>query len=87
MRPPSWLTPSRALIVLGILVLVWAALYMTSSAIGGPPEQMDFAHRRTYDQVKQAVHASVFGMVWRAALGGALICLGTRLGSADEGGA
>ncbi len=84
MRLPPWLTLPRALIALGILALVWAALFMTSSSIGGPPDQMDFAHRRTYDQVKQAVHSSVLGMVWRAALGGALIWLGARLGSADD---
>jgi hypothetical protein len=87
LRLPSWLTLPRALIALGVLVLIWAALYMTSSTIGGPPDQLDFAHRRTYDQIKQSVHSAALGMAWRAALGGALIWLGARLGSTDEGAA
>jgi hypothetical protein len=77
-------TPSRVLIALGILTLAWAALFMTSNSIGSPPEELGFAHRKSYNEIKASVHASMLGMLWRAALGGVLIWIGTRVGPKGE---
>ena len=72
------------LIVLGIIALAWAALFMTSNSIGGPPEELGFAHRKSYNEIKSGVHASMLGMLWRAGLGGALIWLGLRIEPKSE---
>ncbi len=72
---------ARVLIGLGILAVLWATLHLTSSSLGGAPDEQGFAHRRPYNQVKQAVHSSLPGMLWRAGIGGALIWLGAWLSS------
>ena len=61
----------------GGALMLWAVLYMTSHAVGGRVE--DFAHRRTYNNTKVAVHEAFPGFAWRAALGLMLTIVGARL--------
>lgn len=67
------------LIGLGIALLAWAVIYMNFSALGGPPAQRTFAHRRPYDQIKRSVHEAFPGFLLRAASGGLAIYFGARL--------
>lgn len=62
---------------LGGVVVLWGVLYMTSHTVGGRVE--DFAHRRTYNNTKIAMHEAFPGFVWRSALGLALVFAGARI--------
>ena len=66
---------------LGGALMLWGVLHMTSHAVGGRVE--DFAHRRTYNNTKIAVHEAFPGFLWRAALGLALVVAGARLRKVD----
>lgn len=70
-------------IVLGILVLVWAVLFMTSQSLGTHVLH-GFSERRTYNETKSAVHAAIPGMIWRACLGALLVWIGGRLRTAKR---
>lgn len=84
-RTPRPVLFGRGLLVAGGACLLWAVLFVTTRAFGpGPPAQLDFAHRRPYDQVKRDVHAAVPGMAWRGLLGLVLISAGVRLARRDE---
>jgi hypothetical protein len=66
---------------LGGALMLWGVLYMTTHAVGGRVE--DFAHRRTYNNTKIAVHEAFPGFLWRAALGLTLVMVGARMRKAD----
>ncbi len=68
-----------ALIVLGLIGIVWGVLHVLEAANGPGAGPRAFAGRRSYNQVKESVHASFLGGVLRAGAGGILIYLGTRL--------
>ena len=75
-------TPPRsrlglALIVVGLLMILWGVFHVLDAV--GSPAQQDFAHRRTYVQVKQAVHGAFIGALLRALPGLALMLLGSHL--------
>ncbi len=69
---------------LGGVLMLWGVLYFTSHAVGGRVE--DFAHRRTYNNTKVAVHEAFPGFLWRAALGLALAMVGARMRKVDAPG-
>lgn len=69
---------NRVLIGLGLALIVWAVLYMNVSALGMPPEQRTFAHRRPYNEIKRSVHEAFPGFVLRAGVGGLLIWYAAR---------
>jgi len=73
------------LVVLGLIGIVWGVLHVTNAA-QGTRVRRDFAQRRSYDQVKRAVHESFAGGLARGLGGLALALLGARLrgGSAAE---
>ena len=62
------------LIALGIAGILWGVVHILL-AVGGP-EQPDFAHRQTYDQVKPIVHRVFFGGLVRSLAGLALAIAG-----------
>ncbi len=65
------------LIGVGLVVLVWAVLRVTSAAYGTQPRH-DFAQRRSYDMIKPVVH-EVFPMALVQGLAGlALMIAGGR---------
>jgi hypothetical protein len=66
-----------ALFVLGMLGILWGVAHVLL-AVGGP-EQPDFAHRPTYDEVKPLVHGAMFGGLLRGLTGLALAIAGARL--------
>ena len=68
-----------SLIGSGIALLVWAVLYMNVSALGMPPAERSFAHRRPYNEIKRSAHEAFPGFLLRAGAGGLLIYLGARL--------
>ena len=65
------------LIVLGLLGILWGVAHILGAA--GAPEQRDFAHRQTYDEVKPLVHGAMFGGMLRGLAGLALAIVGARL--------
>jgi hypothetical protein len=65
------------LVALGLCGIVWGVAHVLG-AVGGP-EQRDFAHRQTYDEVKPLVHGSMFGGLVRGLAGLALAAWGMRL--------
>lgn len=69
-----------ALIALGVAGIGWGVVHMDVAALGsGPPEHLDFAHRRPYDQVKRSAHAALPGTLLRAGAGFLLILGGRRV--------
>jgi hypothetical protein len=65
----------NVMIALGVVGILWGVLYVLEAA-NGPGRGPDrFQDRRSYDQVKRAVHTSLPGGLWRSALG-----LGLALG-------
>jgi hypothetical protein len=65
-----------ALILLGLLCIVWGVLHVVEAANGPGLGPRRFEERRGYDQVKADLHASFFGGMLRAGLGCALIAGG-----------
>ena len=72
----------RGLCVLGLALIVWGVLSVTSSAFGTRPTP-SFAERRGYDQVKEAVHESFPYGLLRAVVGLALVVGGAHLARRD----
>jgi len=69
----------HALIVLGIVVILVAVLYVLEVANGPGTGPKDFAHRRSYDMVKESIH-DVFPIAFLVGLGGlGVALLGGRL--------
>ena len=68
-----------ALILLGLLGLIWGVLHVAEAANGPGPGPRRFEDQRGYDQVKRDLHRSLFGGCLRAGLGCALIAVGGRL--------
>lgn len=66
---------------IGGALMLWGVLYMTSRTVGGRVE--DFAHRRTYNNTKLAMHEAFPGFLWRGALGLALVWAGARMRKVD----
>jgi len=69
----------HALTGIGLACILWAVVFMNARAIGGPPDGLDFARRRPYDQVKSAVHEAFPGFLLRGLSGLALVVAGRRL--------
>ena len=72
-------TTGRGMVGVGIGVLLWAALSFTSSSLGGPPDELHFANRRPYNEVKRSVHAAFPGLLLRGLGGLLLLRLGVLL--------
>lgn len=66
-----------ALVVLGLAGILWGVAHVLG-AVGGP-EQRDFAHRQTYDEVKPKVQGAMLGGLLRGLAGVGLAIAGARL--------
>lgn len=69
------------LVVLGLAGILWGVAHVLA-AVGGP-EQRDFAHRQTYDEVKPLLHGAAFGGLVRGLAGLVLAIAGARLRRPD----
>ena len=69
----------RCLVGVGIIVLLWGGLDFTSASIGGPPDDLHFANRRPYNEVKRAAHAAFLPLVLRTAAGMGILLVGARI--------
>lgn len=67
------------LFVIGIAVILWGVLYVAEAARGDQPLAPDFAERRSYNQVKEAVHSTFAGGLVRALAGLIVTMVGARL--------
>lgn len=67
------------LIVLGLCGILWGVFHVLEAAEGPGPSPRTFEQRRSYNQVKEAVHATFLGGCLRAGIGFALIAGGARL--------
>jgi hypothetical protein len=65
------------MIALGIAGIVWGVLHVSSAAYGTRARSVE--ERRSYDQIKQSVHASYLGGLARGLAGLALAAGGERL--------
>ena len=74
----------RALVGTGLALLLWGVLGFTSASLGGQPEELTFANRRPYNEVKRAAHSAFLPLVLRAGAGLMLVIFGAKL--AGEGG-
>ncbi|MCH2102493.1 MAG: hypothetical protein MK297_00620 [Planctomycetes bacterium] len=77
-------TRSRALIGVGLAVILWGVLGFTSASLGGPPEDLHFANRRSYTEVKRAAHTAFLPFLLRAGAGLGLLLLGAMLAGDTE---
>ena len=77
-------TTGRGMVGVGIGVLLWAALSFTSSSLGGPPDELHFANRRPYNEVKRSAHAAFLPLVLRVAVGMGILLVGARLLSREN---
>lgn len=67
------------MIALGVAGILWGVLYVLEAA-NGPGRGPDrFEDRRSYNQVKRAVHTSIPGGLWRSALGMSLVFCGGKI--------
>ena len=76
-RPANRRGLGLALIVLGLLGILWGVFHVLG-AIGGYP-QRDFAHRKTDYEVRSIVHENFLGARLRAFGGLTLMIVGSRL--------
>jgi hypothetical protein len=67
-----------ALIALGVAGILWGVFHVLAAA-QLRPERLDFAHRTTSDQARQAVHETFGGGLLRALAGLALAIAGGRV--------
>ncbi len=74
-RTQKW---AVVLIALGVIGVLWGVFHVLETANGPGTGPKVFAQRRSYNQVKVAVHESLPGGVLRAALGATLWYLGVR---------
>jgi hypothetical protein len=63
----------------GTALMVWAVFAFCAAALGGPPDEILFANRRPYDEVKRSVHAAFPGLLLRGLGGLLLLRLGVLL--------
>ena len=75
-------TAGRALVGTGLAVLLWGVLGFTTASLGGPPEEITFANRRPYNEVKRAAHSAILPLVLRAGAGLMLVIFGAKLAAA-----
>jgi hypothetical protein len=64
-------------VALGIALLVWAALFLSSASDAGSGRT--FETRQPYDQVKRQAHEALPGTLARGLAGLALLWVGSRL--------
>lgn len=69
----------RALVATGAAVLLWGVLGFTSASLGGPPDEITFANRRPYNEVKRAAHSAFLPLVLRAGAGLMILLFGAKL--------
>jgi hypothetical protein len=74
----------RALVATGAAVLLWGVLGFTSASLGGPPDEISFANRRPYNEVKRAAHSAFLPLVLRTGAGLMILLFGAKL-AADVG--
>ena len=72
-------TMGRALVGAGLAVLLWGVLGFTTASLGGQPEELTFANRRPYNEVKRAAHAAFLPLVLRTGAGLMLLLFGAKL--------
>ena len=78
-NPPLQRKLGRGLIIFGLVVIVVSVIYVLEVANGPGTGPKTFAQRRSYNQVKEAVHSS-YPKAFLAALSGlGLSMLGSRL--------
>ena len=77
-------TKGRALVATGAAVLLWGVLGFTSASLGGPPDEISFANRRPYNEVKRAAHSAFLPLVLRTGAGLMILLFGAKL-AADVG--
>ncbi|MCH2106364.1 MAG: hypothetical protein MK291_06960 [Planctomycetes bacterium] len=75
---------ARVLVGTGLAVILWGVLGFTTASLGGPPEELRFANRRSYTEVKRAAHSAFVPFVLRAGAGLALLLFGARLAGLAE---
>lgn len=68
-----------ALIVVGLLGVLWGVLYVLEAANGPGAGPTSFDQRRSYNQVKTSVHRSLPVGILQATGGALLVAVGTRL--------
>jgi hypothetical protein len=69
----------RALIGVGLAVILWGVLGFTSASLGGQPEELTFANRRPYNEVKRAAHSAFLPLVLRTGAGLMILLFGAKL--------
>ena len=69
----------RALVATGAAVLLWGVLGFTTASLGGPPDEITFANRRPYNEVKRAAHSAFLPLVLRAGAGLMILLFGAKL--------
>ena len=74
----------RALVATGAAVLLWGVLGFTTTSLGGPPDEITFANRRPYNEVKRAAHSAFLPLVLRTGAGLMILLFGAKL-AADVG--
>ena len=77
-------TKGRVLVGTGAAVLLWGVLGFTSASLGGPPDEISFANRRPYNEVKRAAHSAFLPLVLRTGAGLMILLFGAKL-AADVG--
>ena len=69
----------RALVGTGAAVLLWGVLGFTTASLGGPPDEITFANRRPYNEVKRAAHSAFLPLVLRTGAGLMILLFGAKL--------
>ena len=67
------------LFVVGLGLIVWGVIYVLNSVQGDRPWPTEFADRKSYNQVKTAMHGSFVGGLTRALFGLIATSLGMRV--------
>ena len=73
----------RCLVGFGVGILLWGVFSFTGDAVGGRPQDLDFANRRPYTTVKRAVHEAFLPLVGRVVVGMLLILAGAKVQSKE----
>lgn len=68
-----------ALFAIGIAMILWGVLHVAEAARGDQPLAPEFAQRRSYNQVKEAVHSTFPGGLMRGLAGLIVTMLGARM--------
>ena len=72
-------TKGRVLVGTGAAVLLWGVLGFTTASLGGPPDELTFANRRPYNEVKRAAHSAFLPLVVRTGAGLMILLFGAKL--------